>query len=178
MKKLTINQQAIIDSLTSEFNRINETRKENRAFNLIDANVLSEISEEIRRNNQEADAYKKYWHQLAMDEAERVAALLQADLPMACVERFGKSNGKVDAPSVIIQRQRGICGHHENYVSFDIERKFGGYVQQSHGCGYQEIVGLVYKYYNTPSKSTKYDSVEELFEKSNIADEIRKKIIR
>ena len=178
MKKLTENQQAIIDSLTTEFNRINNQNNSPKQFNLIDISHLEEKTKEIRRNNAEAEAIKKYWLQLAMDEAERVAALLQADLPMACVERFGRGNGKVDAPSVIIQRKRGICGHHENYVSFDIELKFGGYVQQSHGCGYQEIVGLVYKYYNTPSKSTKYDSVEELFAMSDIAEEIRKKIIR
>lgn len=178
MKTLTINQQAIIDSLTSEFNRINETRKENRAFNLIDANVLSEISDEIRRNNQEADAYKKYWKKCAMEEAQRIAELLQADLPMACVERFGKTNGKIDAPSIIIQRKGGICGHHENYVSFDVLLEYDGYTKQSHGCGYDNCIGFAYSYYNTPSKATKYYSLEELFEKSNIAEEIRKKIIR
>lgn len=178
MKTLTKNQQAIIDSLTTEFNRINNQNNSPKQFNLIDISHLEEKTEEIRRNNAEAEAIKKHWHQLAMDEAGRIAVLLQADLPMACVERFGKSNGKVDAPSVIIQRGRGICGHHENYVSFDIERKFGGYVQQSHGCGYQEIVGLVYTHYNTQKKPNTYDSVEELFAMSGIAEEIRKKIIR
>ena len=177
MKTLTENQQRIINELTSEFIRVNETQKESRTFNLIDASALNEINEEIRRNKDEADAYKKYWKKCAMEEAQRIAELLQADLPMACVERFGKSNGKVDAPSVIIQRRGGICGHHENYVSFHVEVKFDGYTKQSHGCGYDNCVGLAYSYYNTPNKATKYNSVEELFAMSNIADEIRKKII-
>ena len=177
MKTLTENQQSIIDAITSEFNRINSVTK-STSFNLVDASKLLSINDEIKRNIEEAEAIKKYWHQLAMEEAERLAALLQQDLPMACVERFGKSNGKVDCPSVIIQRQRGNSGHHENYVSFDVVVKQGAYVQQSHKCGYHNSVGLGYKYYNSSSQSTTYDSVEELFANSNIADEIRKKIIR
>lgn len=153
--------------------RINRETEEKRVFNLIDSNALIGINEEIRRNKQESEAIKKYWHQLAMDEAERLAVLLQQDLPMACVERFGKSNGKVDTPSVIIQRQKGLSGHHENYVSFDVVLIFGDYVKQSHGCGYHECVGLEYKY-----NSKKYTSASELFAMSGIADEIRNKIIR
>jgi hypothetical protein len=177
MKTLTENQQSIIDAITSEFNRINSVNK-STSFNLVDASKLSSINDEIKRNKEEAEAIKKHWRQLAMDEAERLAALLQQDLPMACVERFGKSNGKTEAPSVIIQRQRGICGHHENYVSFDVVVRLGEYVHQSHNCGYQNRVGLGYEYYNTPNKSTIYNSVEELFSNSKITDDIRKKIIR
>jgi hypothetical protein len=173
MKNLTENQQNIINSITSEFMRINRETEEKRVFNLIDSNALIGINEEIRRNKQESEAIKKYWHQLAMDEAERLAVLLQQDLPMACVERFGKSNGKVDAPSVIIQRQKGLSGHHENYVSFDVVLIFGDYVKQSHGCGYQECVGLEYRY-----NSKNYTSAEKLFAMSGIANEIRNKIIR
>lgn len=174
---LTASQQGMIDAITSEFNRINSVNK-STSFNLIDANKLSSINDEIKRNNEEAEAIKIYWHELAMAEAERIAVLLQQDLPMACVERFGKSNGKIEAPSVIIQRQRGICGHHENFVSFDVVVKLGEYIHQSHNCGYQNRVGLQYKYYNHSNRSSRYNSVEELFSQSNIADEIRKKIIR
>ena len=127
MKTLTENQQSIIDAITSEFNRINSVNK-STSFNLVDASKLSSINDEIKRNKEEAEAIKKHWHELAMDEAERLAVLLQQDLPMACVERFGKSNGKIEAPSVIIQRQRGICGHHENYVSFEVVVRLGEYV--------------------------------------------------
>ena len=177
MKTLTENQQSIIDAITSEFNRINSVNK-STSFNLVDASKLLSINDEIKRNKEEAEAIENYWRQLAMAEAERLAALLQQDLPMACVERFGESNGKHDCPWVIIQRQRGKCGHHENYVSFEVVVKQGAYVQQSHKCGYHKRVGLGYKYYNSPSNSTTYNSVEELFANSNIADEIRKKIIR
>lgn len=178
MKTLTQNQKSIIDALTTEFNRINNQGNSPKQFNLVDISYLEDKTEEIRRNNQEADAYKKYWKKCAMEEAQRIAELLQADLPMACVERFGKTNGKIDAPSIIIQRKGGICGHHENYVSFDVLLEYDGYTKQSHGCGYDNCIGFAYSYYNTPSKATKYYSLEELFEKSNIAEEIRKKIIR
>ena len=177
MKTLTENQQSIIDAITSEFNRINSVTK-STSFNLVDASKLLSINDEIKRNREEAEAHSKHWREVAMQEAERIAVLLQQDLPMACVERYGKSNGKIDMPSVIIQRQRGMCGHHENYVNFEVVVRIGEYVRQSQNCGYHECVRLGYKYYNSPSKSTTYDSVEELFANSNIADEIRKKIIR
>ena len=176
MNPLTQNQQSIIDAITSEFNRINSATKVG-GFNLVDASKLLSINEEIAKNKAEAEANKKYWHELAMLEAERVAALIQQDLPMACVERYGKSNGKIDAPSVIIQRKPGICGHYEKYVHFDIEVVLAGYVQQSHDCRYQKRVGLQYSYYNSASNPTKYSSVEELFAQSNICDEIRRKIL-
>lgn len=173
MKTLTNNQKSIIDAIKKEFIRINETKEEKREFNLINVDSLKQINDEIRRNKEEAEAIKNHWEKLAMDEAERIASLLQQDLPMACVERFGKSNGKIDLPSVIIQRQSGICGHHENYVDFDVRGKMGKHIEQSHGCRYQECVGLEY-YYN----GLAYNSIEELFAESRIADEIRSKIIK
>lgn len=176
MKALTENQQSIIDALTSEFNRINSTPKAT-TFNLVDASKLASITDEIARNKAEAEADKKYWRELAMAEAERVAALIQQDMPMACVERFGKSNGKVDCSSVTIQRQRGNA-HHEDSVSFSVEVILGEYVEQSHKCGYHKSIGLQYSYYDSPSSAAKYSSVEELFEKSNICDAIRRKILR
>lgn len=173
MKALTENQQCIIDAITSEFSRINGLSATSGSFNLVDASGLMSINDEIKRNKEETDAINHHWYQLAMDEALRVAELLQQDLPMACVERFGKSNGKYECPSVIIQRKSGRCGHHENYVSFDVKIVYGDYVRQSHGCGYNKPIGLRYEY-----SGKSYDSVEDLFKNSQITKEIRIKILK
>lgn len=176
METLTKNQQSIIDAIVSEFNRINGISKIDN-FNLINASELYSINDEINRYKEEAELDNKYWISVAMEEARRLAELLQQDLPMACVERFGKSNGKYDLPSVIIQRERGICGHHENYVSFDVI-VIKESVTRPHNCGYSKGVRLAYSYWNSEYASTQYDSIEDLFSNSTIADEIRRKILR
>jgi len=172
MKTLTQNQQLIIESLTSEFLRINNEHRNEGSFNLINIDPLMQKTMEIKQNKREAEMDYEAWHNIAMQEAERIVQLLRQDLPNACVERYGESNGKYDAPSVLIQRKKGRSGHHENYVSIDVVVKKEA-VYQSHGCDYKKGVSLLYRH-----NDNLFNSIEELFEKSSIADEIRIKILR
>ena len=112
---------------------------------------------------------------MAMDEAQRIAELLQQDLPFACVERYGDSNGHYDLPSICIQREKGRAGHHERFVAIEVvvikETKL-----QTHNCKYDKGVALAYKH-SYSGDETEYSSIEELFEKSTIKEQIRERII-
>lgn len=175
MKNLTANQQQIIDDLTAEFSRINASAKKTSGFNLIDVEPLRQKSREIEENKFIAEQDQKMWEKIAMDEAQRIAELLQQDLPFACVERYGNSNGHYDLPCVCILREKGMAGHYENYVALEVvvikETKL-----QTHDCDYKKGVALAYKH-SYSGDDTKYSSIEELFEKSTIKEQIRKTII-
>ena len=172
MTTLTERQQELIKSLKAEFSRINQESAKKGRFNLIDVNALDEKNAEIKRNREEQDADKKYWHELAMQEAERVAKLIQEDLPNAYAGRYGKENGRSDWPQVAIQREIGPAGHHENYVSFEVRVKTEP-CRQSHNFQYNKGVGLEYVY-----KNQVYTNIERLFSNVIILDEIRTKILR
>lgn len=175
MKNLTANQQQIIDDLTAEFSRINSSAKKTSGFNLIDVEPLRQKSREIEENRFIAEQDKKMWDRMAMDEAQRIAELLQQDLPFACVERYGDSNGHYDLPCVCIQREKGTAGHHERFVALEVvvikETKL-----QTHDCDYKKGIALAYKH-SYSGDETKYSSIEELFEKSAIKEQIRERII-
>lgn len=170
--KLTAEQQKLIQDLTNHFEQVNESGVSAKKFNLIDLNELTQTKEEIRKNYQHQELVKEYWHQLRNYEAERIAKWLQHDLPNAYVEK------EKNYPTVNIQRQKGGQGHVSNYVRFNINLKEGEYVNQSHGCGFRQIIGLTYEYYNTENKCVQYDSIEELFDKSNIKEHIINRILK
>ena len=179
MKTLTQLQQSVINNLTQEFIRINSATRTSNKFNLIDVASLNQVSEEIKRNNAEAEADQNYWRIAAMQEAERIVKLLSNDLPMARVERYGESNGHYELPDVLIAPNTlyGVKRmHHEYYVNISVVVKKETQ-QQTHGCVYKKGVSLQYQYYNTPSSSWLYDSIEELFEKSNALRDIRTRVI-
>jgi len=173
MKNLTNNQQELIASITAEFMKINESAKKESTFNLINVQPLFEKTKEIAENKKIIEADAKLWEEMAMNEAERIAKLLQEDMSFACVERFGKSNGHYDLPSICIQREKGLSGHHERWVQIEvvIERELA---TLSHNCHYSKGISLGYK---TDGSNDRYKTIEELFEKSKINEMIRTKII-
>jgi hypothetical protein len=179
MKTLTQLQQSVINNLTQEFIRINSTNKASNKFNLIDVASLNQVSEEIKRNEAEAVADNECWRIAAMQEADRIVALLSKDLPMARVERYGESNGHYEMPDVLIAPNTlyGVKRmHHESYVNIGVVvRK--EIQQQTHGCVYKKGVSLQYHYHNTPNSSMLYDTIEELLEKSNALRDIRTIVI-
>ena len=175
MKTLTENQQAIIESLTSEFNRINNVPKQKRSFNLIDLAPLEQKSLEIQHYKEVAEADKKLWDKIAMDEADRIVKLLQEDLPHLVVERFGKSNGHHDLPVVSIQPRSGNV-HWEYCVRIEVKVNTET-IKQGHGCYYHKGVSLGYEH-GCARIRIRYNSIEELFEKSQIRESIRKTLVR
>jgi hypothetical protein len=172
---LTQNQQQLISNITAEFIKINASAKKENTFNLIDIQPLFNKCKEIEDNKKIVETDDNLWNNIAMDEAQRIADLLQADMPFACVERYGKSNGHYDMPKICIQREKGLSGHHENYVSISVvvvtELEY-----LSHGICYNKGVSLAYKA-DYLGNDTHYSSIEELFVKSDVTEQIRRKII-
>ena len=82
---LTEKQQQIIDSLQSEFNRINESSRSGGSFNLIDIDALSTKSREIREFKEMVQKDKDSWMEAAKTEALRITNLLQKDIPDAVI---------------------------------------------------------------------------------------------
>jgi hypothetical protein len=152
--------------------KINESAKKESTFNLINVQPLFEKTKEIAENEKIIKADDEFWEWMAMNKAERIAELLQEDMPFACVERFGKSNGHYDMPSICIQREKGISAHHEEWVRIDVVIEYES-AKLSHNCYYSKGISLCYK----TDGSNEYKTIEELFEKSNINEMIRERII-
>jgi hypothetical protein len=176
MNTLTETQSQLISQLTQEFQRINSETKVNGKFNLVSAEELNQIAEEVRRNKAEAEADSNYWAKAARDEADRIVELLKEDLPMARVERYGKANQHYDLPDILIARKGDRLPHVSECVTIHVKvRK--EYTDQTHGCWYYKGLRLVYEYYNTPDSSAEYESIEQLFEQSNVRNHIRERVL-
>jgi len=175
MKTLTENQKAIIESLTSEFNRINNVSKQTRSFNLIDLAQLEEKSVQVKHHREVAEADKKMWKEMAMGEADRIVKLLQEDLPHLVVERYAKSNGHHDLPIVSIQPRGGVV-HWEYCVTIEVVVKKER-VSQGHDCYYDKGVSLGYQHRDTDRPAT-WNTIEELFDNSQIKEYIRKRLVK
>lgn len=166
---ITNTQQSIINSLLTEFARINEPQK-NQAFNFINVTPLAEKTEEIKVNEAIAIADREAWEKLAMQEADRLVLLLKQDLPTAVVERYGKTNGHYDLPTIMIRRNVKTSTHPESCVIFSVV-VVKELIQQSHSCQYNKGVSLAYSFGGY--KDNKYNSMEEFIEKSGITERIR-----
>jgi len=175
MKTLTENQKAIIESLTSEFNRINNVSKQTRSFNLIDLAPLEEKSLEIQQYKEVAELDRQTWDKIAKKEADRIANLLQEDLPHLVVERYAKSNGRYDLPIVSIQPRSGAM-HWEYCVSIEVVVKKER-VDQGHDCYYDKGVSLGYQHRDIDRPAT-WNTIEELFDNTQIKECIRKKFVK
>lgn len=174
MNTLTKTQKEIIESLKSEFNRINNASKQTRSFNLIDIAPLDEKTKQIRQFKEEAELDARTWDGLAKGEADRIVRLLQEDLTSLVVERYGSHNGHHDLPTVVIKPKKGIV-HHEYCVSIEVvvnkER-----VHQGHDCYYDKGVSLGYKHGDIcPSRT--YNTIEDLLEHSLVKEYIRMRLL-
>lgn len=165
MKKLTENQQNIIDNIRSEFERINASAKPKGKFNLVDVSELNRINEEIAENKRIELRDAELWNSIARTEAERIVSLLMEDLPDYVSFNFHDvSSGHLKHIKIYIDTPKKGC------VSFNVMIATR-YEQLTHGCDYHKGVGLVYRY-----GRDEYASVEKLFEQSSIKEEIRKRI--
>ena len=165
MKKLTENQQNIIDNIRSEFERINASAKPKGKFNLVDVSELNRINEEIAENKRIELRDADTWNSIARTEAERIVYLLSGDLPdYVSFTIDNVSWGHLKHIRIIINTPQNGC------VSFKVMISTR-YEQLTHGCDYQKGIGLVYCY-----GSDFYASVEDLFEQSSIKEAIRKRI--
>lgn len=168
---LTQTQAELIEKITSEFNKLNNNSTKS-SFNLIDVQPLIDKNEEIKNNRKIKEIDEIAWNKIAMIEAQRIVELLKQDMPNVCIEVFGKSNGHYEDSKICIQRKEGASGHHENWVEIAVV-VIKEVEHLTHGCDYMKGIKLGYKTDNY----TPFSSIEDLFAKSNIKEEIRKKII-
>lgn len=165
MKKLTENQQNIIDNIRSEFERINASAKPKGKFNLVDVSELNRINEEIAENKRIELRDADMWNSIARTEAERIVYLLSGDLPdYVSFTIDNVSWGHLKHIRININTPQNGC------VSFNVMIATR-YEQLTHGCDYRKGVCLVYRY-----GCDDYASVEKLFEQSSIKDAIRQRI--
>jgi hypothetical protein len=173
---MTQEQQAIIDALSKEFTRINEQRAAGKtSFNLIDINPLKAKSEEIARQKELERIDKEHWKQLCLAEADRIVKLLREDLPTLRVERYGEPTNKYSsAPKLFIMRKgENTLPHHEDSLTIEVSFNHN-YVQDEWNNSYTRGRSLEYKAegYRFVEKT-----LEEALEKSEFAEQIRRKFL-
>jgi len=169
------NQQQIIDSLIAEFNRINSMNANNKTFNLINIEPLNAKTDEIKRYKAMREADKKAWNELAYQEVYRLIDLFKQDLPNACIEKYGKENGHIDIPSIIIGKdERHTRGHSENHVSIHIEVRTNKMVKDSYGGTWSFGSELIYRY---GIFNKEYKTIEEVVTSKEFLEELRLKVL-
>jgi hypothetical protein len=171
---MTTNQQQIVNSLIAEFNRIEAEHKPKQTFNLINANVLNEKTDEIARYKAEEKANQETWDKMADDEARRLVKLFQEDLPTASVQKYGRENGHYDLPIVLIRRNERTSTHHDSCVTVSVIISKSIDVRDSFGNAYERGVQLKYRFsYGGDS----FNSIEELVSDKRFLEELRVKVL-
>lgn len=145
-------QQEIITLLINEFNRIESSSVSNKGFNLIDVGSLQEKSKEIAKYKAEEELDVQAWRKVADEEAFRLVALFQQDLPMVEVYKYGKANGHRDIPTV------GIVGIKE-IIRIDVCIKREDY-KDRYGNFYSKGIQLYYECNFTGNN--RFNTIEEL----------------
>lgn len=173
---MTSQQQAIINALTEEFNRINSSVK-TKSYNLINSSALQE---ENNREREFAELSKKdasMWELAAYAEMERIIKLLEEDLPShVVVERYDANIGKYKRPSIQLRHESvHPRADHSSAVSIHICVKSEYRTRVSGGKGEKFGVSL---YYQTSAFSQDYATIEDLVSDDVFITTLRNKVIR
>jgi hypothetical protein len=156
MNNLTNNQQTIINQIIGEFNRMNTANNSNKKFNLIDINPLEKINREIKEFEELANADSKAWEKIANNEAQRIVDLLKEDLKGYSVQKYGKENGFIDIPVILIRKSDKHSTHNEDSVRIQV------HIQKEdklvHGSFKQFGIGLKY---SSTYNGLRYNTIEE-----------------
>lgn len=165
-------QQQIINSLISEFNRIDSMSANNKTFNLINIEPLNEKTNEIERYRAMLEADEKAWEELATQEAYRLIDLLREDLPNACIQKYGKENGYIDIPKIMIRKNKSTICHHEYYILIEINIKRNNKVTDSFGGSWTLGSELSYKYNNN-----EYKTIQDVVSDKRFLEDLRYKVL-
>ena len=172
MKKITEQQQEILNSLMTEFNRMNKTVESKASFNFIDIEPLIDKTREIENNNSIIKADAEAWVKLAIEEADRLVVLFQKDLPNLCVRRMGKETGHYEDSVIVIYKNESSIRLNSERVSIKVKVRTEVNLYLSHSMRFDKGKGFFYMNYR--GDDTTYSSVEELIKETNIAEEIRR----
>lgn len=175
---MTTQQQSIIDALTTEFARINESNTTKKGFKLINADALQEHTKANRLFAELSEQDLATWKRAAYAEMERIIELLEQDLPShVMVERFNTHIGKYDDSAIQLRHQSvSPKTHHENVVSIHVvvskHRKSNDY-----GSNLDFGKGLQYTTSQT-GWNTPFDTIEEAVNHKYFQDALRQRVIR
>jgi hypothetical protein len=176
---MTTEQQQIIDSLISEFTRINQSKGTSTKFNLIDTSVLDAKTKEINefKANEKLDI--DYWKRVADTECKRIVQMLKEDMPNNCIQQYGDNNNYYPDSSILLRHNAETSTHSDSCADIHIVVDRGGYVEDSYGNRYSRGTKLQYRV--SPSKessSTYYDTIEEAILSLTFLERVRTHIIR
>jgi hypothetical protein len=170
---MNVKHQEIINTLINEFNRIEDSRNQNKGFNLIKIDSLNEKTNEIQRFKEEAIANKQAWDDIANEEAIRLVKLFQEDLPNACVQKYGKETGHYDLPSLMIRRNENSSTHYQNCVSIEV-KILTETIRDSFGNTYSKGLSLAYRFNYDRNE---FNTIEELVKDSTFLESIRTRVL-
>jgi hypothetical protein len=175
---MTTQQQLILDALTTEFARINESNKTTKGFNLINTDALQEHTKANRMFAELSKQDLAAWELAAYAEMERIIELLVQDLPdYVKVDRYDTHIGKYKSPSIQL-RHESVSGnsHHESLVSLHINvskrRKSNEYnASQDFGEG-------LYYTNSEAGWDKRFKTIEEAISNSYFQNALRNRVIR
>ena len=170
---MNVKHQEIINTLINEFNRIEDSRNQNKGFNLINIDSLNEKTNEIQRFKEEAIANKQAWDDIANEEAIRLVKLFQEDLPNACVQKYGKDTGHYDLPSLMIRRNENSSKHYEDCVSIEV-KILTETIRDSFGNTYSKGLSLAYRFNYDKNE---FNTIEDLVKDSRFLETIRTRVL-
>ena len=170
---MNVKHQEIINALINEFNRIENSRNQNKRFNLINVDSLNEKTNEIQRFKEEVIANKQAWDDIANEEARRIVKLFQEDLPNACVQKYGKETGHYDLPSLMIRRNEKTSKHYEDCVTIEV-KILTEIIRDSFGIPYSKGLRLAYRF---NYEDNEFNTIEDLVKDSRFLETIRTRVL-
>jgi len=148
--------------------------KPSTTFSLINADVLNEKTNEIRKFELNEIADSEAWDKIANEEARRLVNLFKSDLPTASVQKYGKENGHYDLPSVLIRRNESTSTHNESSVNVEVTIVKQRDVKDSFGNLYNKGVKLNYRFNYGDER---FETIEELVANKCFLESIRKRVL-
>lgn len=170
---MNVKHQEIINTLINELNRIEDSRNQNKGFNLINIDSLNEKTNEIKRYEEEELANKLAWERIANEEAIRLVKLFQEDLPNACVQKYGKENRHYDLPSILIRRNNNTSTHPESCVNVEVI-VIREYFHDSFGRTISKGLRLAYRFNYGKEE---FNTIEDLVKDSRFLETIRTRVL-
>jgi hypothetical protein len=172
---LTENQNRIIADLSVEFNELNKkspTQSNKTGYSLINVDAL--LDKTRRENEFKAKVEEDIciWNAKKDAEVDRLLTLFRKDLPNLSIHRQGKIHGKYDGSSIIICRHGKEMAHYESLIWIEVSYTT---INKSDEFNNWDKFGeaLRYRY----ECANYYPSIEELIEKSQFLNDLRKKML-
>jgi hypothetical protein len=147
---LSNNQQKIINSLISEFDRINQQANDKEGFNLIDVRTLVDKSKRINEWNEMKKADTLAWRKAANEECYRIIELLKDDMPEVYIEKCERTDARI-----IICKRKEDVGFSDRIVTLDIRISNKTMLDEYKNC---YVFGEYLTYKPSPTELDAYSS--------------------